>query len=305
LMIAERTTEAFNGRVAVLSSQAGSRGQSAIHSGEGSKTVMKCSDLQPDLPLYADGVLSDGSSLSIKGHLEACPLCRQRYSEYREIKLSLGRMATRRTSPSLRGEVKRSVVAELQASRRAWLPVAPDVREFLQMRVMPYGVGALASVLICGLFLAMMFSGTLRNDPLPASKAPTLLAANHNPFRSENDVSTADFVQSRLGLANESPSINPQGALVALTKTLVHSGLKNDEVVVIADVYSDGLAQIAEVVEPSRDRRAVDQLERALYSENAPFVPSSMESRPESVRVVLKFQSVDVHANTRRTKRWH
>jgi hypothetical protein len=34
LMIAERTTEAFNGRVAVLSSQAGSRGQSAIHSSQ-------------------------------------------------------------------------------------------------------------------------------------------------------------------------------------------------------------------------------------------------------------------------------
>jgi hypothetical protein len=134
-----------------------------------------------------------------------------------------------------------------------------------------------------------------------------MLAANNDPFVAEGDISPAALVQSRLGLAGESPSINPQGALVALTRSFVHAGMKsNDEVVVVADVYSDGLAQIAEVVEPSRDRRAVDELERALDSgpDNAPFVPASLEYRPESVRVVLKFRSVDVHANAKRRPRW-
>lgn len=267
---------------------------------------MKCSDVQINLGLYMDGFLSDDESLSIKAHLELCPLCRERNAEYREIKAGLGRMARANAAPSLKENIKLNVVAEVRGRRRSWLPLEPDIREFLQMRVMPYGVGAFASVLICGTFFALVFSGQLRNNALPAEKGSPMLAANHNPFRSHGDISTSDFVQSRLGLAGESPSINPQGALVALTKAFVQEGMKNDEVVVVAEVYSDGLAQIAEVVEPSRNKQAVHQLEKALYSslEHAPFVPSSMEERPESVQVVLKFQSVDVHASTKRKNRW-
>ena len=131
-----------------------------------------------------------------------------------------------------------------------------------------------------------------------------MLASNHNPFKNADDISTVDFVRSRLGFASESPSINPQGALIALTRSLVRGGMKDDEVVVVADVFGNGLAQIAEVVEPSRDRRAVGELEKALDSNrgNTPFVPSSMENRPDSVRVVLKFQSVDVSTALKRHK---
>jgi len=267
---------------------------------------MKCSDLQDDLSLYADGFLTEGESLSVKAHLEMCPLCRQRYAEYRENRNDLALLARPEMSAALKRSIKQAVVSDVRASRRSWLPFTPDVREFLQMRVMPYGVGAFASVLICGGFLVAMFSGVLKNGSLPSEKGSPMMAANRNPFLKEGDISAADLVQSRLGFASESPSINPQGALVALTKSLLQSGMKNNEVVVVADVYSDGLAQIAEVVEPSRNRRAVGQLEKALDSspDRTPFVPATLESRPESVRVVLKFQSVDVHANSRRNSRW-
>jgi hypothetical protein len=95
--------------------------------------------------------------------------------------------------------------------------------------------------------------------------------------------------------------------LIALTKALVRGGMKDDEVVVVADVFGNGLAQIAEVVEPSRDRRAVGELEKALDSDPAfaPFVPANMENRPDSVRVILKFQSVNVSTGSRREKRRH
>lgn len=267
---------------------------------------MKCSDLQNNLGLYAHGSLTESESASAKSHLEMCPLCRQRYTEYREIKNGLALLARPEMSAALKRSIKQAVVSEVPANRRSWLPFAPDVREFLQMRVMPYGVGAFASVLICGGFLVVMFSGVLRNGSLPAEKGSPMMAANHSPFLKEGDISAIDLVQSRLGFASESPSINPQGALVALTKSLLQSGMKNNEVVVVADVYSDGLAQIAEVVEPSRNRSAVGQLERALDSspDRTPFVPATLESRPESVRVVLKFQSVDVHANAKHNSRW-
>ena len=268
---------------------------------------MKCSDIQDNLATYADGYLGEAGTSILRGHLDACPLCRERLAEYREIRAALQDIARPDISAVMKGRIKRSVIEEARRSRGSWLPFTPEVREFLERRVLPYGVGSLAAVSICAGFLAVMFSGILRTGPMPAAKEPVILAANHDPFVKEGDVSPSELVRSRLGLAGESPSINPQGALVALTKSFVEAGMKgNDEVVVVADVYSDGLAQIAEVVEPSRDRRAVNELEKALDSslDNAPFVPASIEARPESVRVVLKLQSVDVHANSKRRARW-
>jgi hypothetical protein len=267
---------------------------------------MKCPDVQDNLAVYTDGRLTREESRTVAGHLEGCPLCRERLAEYREIGVSLRRLERPAIRAGVRADLKRAVVSETRTTRRTWLPFAPDVREFLTMRVLPYGLGAFASIVICGAFLAMMFANLFIKGPA-TSREPALLAANHHPFVDPGDVSATDFVQSRLGLAGESPSINPQGALVALTRSFVDTGLKgNDEVVVVADVYSDGLAQIAEVVEPSRNGRMVNELERALDSSpgNTPFVPSTMEERPESVRVVLKFQSVDVHAHTRRRAHW-
>jgi hypothetical protein len=100
-----------------------------------------------------------------------------------------------------------------------------------------------------------------------------------------------------MAIAGESPSINPQGALVALTRSLVRGEMKDDEVVVVADVFGNGLAQIAEVVEPSHDRHAVAQLQKALESDPAyaPFVSADMDRRSDPVRVVLKIQSVNVN----------
>jgi hypothetical protein len=109
--------------------------------------------------------------------------------------------------------------------------------------------------------------------------------------------SPAAYADTRRGVAGESPSINPRGALVALTKSLVRGEMHDDEVTVVADVFSDGLAQIAEVVEPSRDRRAISELQKALESDPAfaPFVPANVDRRSDTpIRVVLKIQNVNV-----------
>jgi hypothetical protein len=155
-----------------------------------------------------------------------------------------------------------------------------------------------------------MFSGSLRSGPFagpPANDSAVLLASNrHVPGDiNQSDISQSDYARERMEFASESPSVNPQGALVALTRSFVRGGMKNDEMVVVADVFSNGLAQIAEVVEPSLDRRAVGELEKALDSDPAfaPFVPADIENRPESVRVVLKFQSVNVSMSAARHRR--
>ncbi len=269
---------------------------------------MKCSDLQSNLSLYADGSVGEADSSTLNGHLEICPLCRQKYADYREMRAIMGQMQRPEISSALRDTIKQSVRIELRAQKHSWLPISSGIREWLQMRVMPYSVGVFASVLVGVTFLTMMFSGMLKPGIVPVSMggrdSSVMLASNSNPFRKQDEaeISPSDYAKTRLGLATESPSVNPQGALIALTKSLVRGGMKDDEVVVVADVFDNGLAQIAEVVEPSRDRHAVSQLEKALESDAAyaPFVPSTLEDRPQSVRVVLKFQSVDVRTNQKR-----
>jgi hypothetical protein len=76
--------------------------------------------------------------------------------------------------------------------------------------------------------------------------------------------------------------------------------MHDDEVTVVADVFSNGLAQVAEVVEPSHDRRAIEELQKALQSDPsfAPFVPADVDKRSGTVRVVLKIQNVNVRTHT-------
>ncbi len=262
---------------------------------------MKCLDLQSNLTLFADGYFSESETVSVKGHLAACPLCRQKYSEYHEIRSTLRQMRRPEITADLRSIIKDSVRSERRFEKQSLFPVSSAFREWLQMRAMPYGVAVLSSVLIAVTFLTMMFSVDIRPLQIAAVAGypSEMLASNRDPFR-EIDVfvvSASDYAQTRLAFSNESPSINPQGALIALTKSLVRGGMKNDEVVVVADVFSNGVARVTQVVEPSRDREAVAELEKALESDsgNSPFLPANMDVRPENMRVVLKFQSVDVN----------
>lgn len=265
---------------------------------------MNCSDLQLNLALYS---ANDAESSTVKMHLEACPLCRVQYDEFQAIRNGLQKLRRPDISAAIRNSIKQNIRSEIRHSQTTRLPVSLDIREWLTMRFMPYSIGVCASLLVSLTFLTMMFSGMLKPVDSPASASsgsrdtPIMLASNRNPFDTNinDNITPAEYAQTRLGFGGESPSINPQGALIALTKSLVRGGMKDDEVVVVADVFGNGLAQIAEVVEPSRDRRAVIELQKALTSDPAyaPFVPTTLENRPESVRVVLKFQSVNVSTN--------
>ena len=272
---------------------------------------MQCSDLQFDLSLYADGMLDQGKAAQTAQHLETCPVCRQAYADIREIRAGLREIARPALSSFAVDSIKAAVNRELRTETTSLLPVSRSLREWLQLSLMPYGVGALASIVIGISFLSLMFSGNLRSGPFAVpkdSREPSaLLASNsHLPGNiNQSDISQTDYARERMAFASESPSVNPQGTLVALTRSFVRDGMKNDEVVVVADVFSNGLAQIAEVVEPSRDRKAVGELQKALDSDPAyaPFVPADMENRPDNVRVVLKFQSVNVSMKAARPRR--
>lgn len=266
---------------------------------------MKCEDLQLNLPLYTDDVLNGDERVALDAHLKSCPLCRQKLADFQTLKNSLRAFARPEISSHTLNSVRSAVAAETSAlTSRQKSFFSNDLREWLQMRVMPYSIGALASLILGFTLLYSLLSAANQFEPrTDLSRGGSLadsgiLLANANPKNDRNDadLTPTQYAQTRMAVAGESPSINPQGALIALSKSLVRGEMNDDEVVVVADVFGDGLAQIAEVVEPSRDRLAVIELEKALKnsSEYAPFVPANLDGRSETVRVVLKIQSVNV-----------
>ena len=89
---------------------------------------MKCSELQFNLSLYTDGALSESESASIKVHLEICPLCRQKNSEFRELRSGLERLGRPEIPQSLQDNLKVAFRKELRTRREASVPVRHDPR---------------------------------------------------------------------------------------------------------------------------------------------------------------------------------
>ena len=266
---------------------------------------MKCEDLQFNLPVYADDILRDDERIAVETHLSTCPVCRQKLADFQEIRTNLRAFARPELSVSAVNSLRATVAAQLQTS--APIPArvrSSEFKEWLQMRVMPYGIGAFASLILGFTLLWSLlsaaqidYSGESAKQNSFANSTVLLAAANRQNKPRSFDLTPTEYAQTRLAISAESPSINPQGALVALTKSLVRGNMKDDEVVVVADVFGDGLAQIAEVVEPSKDINAVRELEKALKTNPdyaPPFVPANLDQRSNSVRVILKIQSVNV-----------
>lgn len=219
---------------------------------------------------------------------------------------ALRRMRRVEMPPALSRIIKDAAIGERRKISDSLFTFPADVREWFELRLLPYGAGVMATLLVGFIFVAMLFSNLVDHGQSRTSVSSVLLASNRDIFDNSKvgPVSPEEYAQTRLAVAGESPSVNPNGALIALTKTLNNGDMKDDEVVVVADVFGNGLAQITEVVEPSRDQRAVEQLAKALATgpAYAPFVPTTLENRPENMRVVLRFQSVNVSMNQKRRR---
>ena len=259
--------------------------------------MTKCEELQFDLPLYFDGSLSQEERTAIDVHLPECPLCRQKLSEFEELSLGFKSMPALEVPDDLIDAIRVSVRAKLAPPAVAGSPVFGLIdrrRRWTDIWLMPSMVGT-AATLIIGLAL---LSFVVSSSPVPLTAYESSRRGSlDTPVFLANDLSPENYAGTRLAIANESPSINPRGALVALTKSFVRGEMHDDEVVVVADVFGNGLARIAEVVEPSHNDRAVEELQKALQSDPAfaPFVPANMDGRSDNIRVILKIQNVNVN----------
>jgi anti-sigma factor RsiW len=264
--------------------------------------MMTCEESQKAFSPYLDGVLTRGASDALDEHLGACPVCRHRFAETRAVVRALSLVARPAPPAGLAASITEALTIERGA--RGANPPAPlyeRVARWVVPRVMPYAVGALYSVV---LFVAVF--GALRQQLRILRNLADEQALENGQYsvtwidgRGGLDVTrplSPDnlSVAARAPFTSESPTLNPRGALAALTLSPPSARRPDDDdMIVVADVYGNGSASLAEVVAPPRNRRAIDELQDALRQSPA-FVPASLDRRPQTMRVVFVLQKMNV-----------
>lgn len=261
--------------------------------------MMTCSESQKAFSPYLDGALSHEAGAALAEHLGACPVCRHQLEEMRAIVRGLSLMARPAPPPDLAASIRDALIIE-RAARNATPRFTPAERvaRWLTARVMPYSVGAIYSAV---LFVAV-FGGLrqqliiLRNladaQALESGQRPRW--ADGGGYDVTRPLSPDLAAAARAAWGPESPTLNPRGALAALTVAPPRDGNPDDDdMIVVADVYANGAASLAEIVAPPRNRRMVEDLQTALRK-NPAFVPASLDRRPQTMRVVFVLQKMNV-----------
>jgi hypothetical protein len=261
---------------------------------------MSCEETRQTLSLYVDDGVSLPARVAIEEHLDRCPVCRSEVAELRSLTRSLNLMTRPKVPADLVVTISDLLAIEAAARRQAPDPsIGHRLARFLQPRLMPYSVGSFASVILFTLMFAALRPHfvALREAALQNSGGVIMLQVYEPGYNLYKPVTPEDFAASRAPFAEQSPSLNPGGALAALTRAYAHPHDSYygdaDDMIVVADVFSNGAASLADVVQPPRDKRMLDEFESALR-QDAAFVPASLDRRPDTMRVVFAVQKVDV-----------
>jgi len=262
---------------------------------------MTCQETQQSLSLYVDDQLALPVRAACDEHLRECPVCRAELAEMRAISRGLTSLVRPQPPADLASSINDAL--QIEAATRQRYPVLPlgvRLTRWLRPRLMPYTVGSFASLLL----FTLMFNAlrphmrALNEAAIAAREADAasykiIYDGTQGPNIYE-PITAELFAAQRAPFNGESPSLNPRGALAALTREQTHGHDEGeDDMIVIADVFSNGRASLADVVQPPRDRRMLDEFQVALRK-NAAFVPAYYDRRPETMRVVFVVQKVGV-----------
>lgn len=257
---------------------------------------MTCEETTRLLSQFIDDLLTDDVRDGVDRHLDVCPVCRAHVVEFRSLSRSL-RQLTRPAVPADLAPAINSALA-IEAGARSQSPNyswGERLSLWLEPRIMPYGLGSFASVvLFAAMFVALSPHFIALQQASRQLSTVLVFRASTGPDLNQ-PVSSEDFSNLRAPYAEQSPSLNPGGALAALTSTYSNPGLnqESDDMIVVADVFSNGSASLADVVQAPRDRQMLADFQSALRR-SAAFVPASLDRRPETMRVVFTVQKVDV-----------
>ena len=261
--------------------------------------MMSCEETRQTLSLYVDDGVSLPARVAIDEHLDRCPVCRAEVVALRSLTRSLSLMTRPKPPAGLADSISDLLTIEAAARRQAPPPsLGRRIARFLEPRLMPYTVGSFASVIMFTLMLSALRPHfiALREAALQNSSVEVLQV--YPGYDLYKPVSDKDFAASRAPIGELSPSLNPGGALAALTRAYAHphSGYAEDadDMSVAIDVFSNGVASVADVVKPPKDKRMLDEFESALRQDPA-FVKAALDRRPDTMRVVFAVQKVDVN----------
>jgi hypothetical protein len=259
---------------------------------------MNCKETTGVLSQYIDDVLKLPVRTEVDDHLDKCPVCRAHVVELRSLSRSLRRMSRPIAPSDLALAITDALMIESAAQRQTpKRSLGESLAGWLEPRLMPYSVGSLASLLLfVSMFVMFRPHFVALQDAARQNRGvaftPTL------GYDLTVPVSPADFSATRAPFAEQSPTLNPDGALAVLTSTYArphaNADQDSDDMIVVADVFSNGAASLADVVQAPRDRRMLADFELALR-QSAAFVPASLDHRPGTMRVVFSVQKVDVH----------
>ncbi len=263
---------------------------------------MTCEETQKNLTAYLDGRLMLPERATTDAHLASCPVCRGQLAQTRLLVRALARLERPALPSGLTARINDALLIERAArATQPPLPFHERIVRWLQPRVMPYTVGALASLL---LFIAV--SSALRPQFLVLRELARAARASDDAAVLETsepgliwidgagfDVTQPVLAASRKPFGVESPSLNPRGALAALVRTPGRGGDDDDDTVIVANVFSNGSAALAEVVQPPRNPRMLGEVRDALRKTPA-FVPAALDQRPQTMRVVLSLSRVSI-----------
>lgn len=258
---------------------------------------MSCEETKQSLSLYLDDALMLPTRVAVDEHLDRCPVCRNEVIELRALTRGLSMLARPLPPADLAASINDALAIEIATLKQSpkW-SVGERLLRFLQPRLMPYSVGSVASVVMfIMVFAALRPHVVALHEAAAQSSAvyvvPTSVYDLSKPVRSE------DYAASRAPFAEQSPSLNPKGALATLTRSYAHPHTSQyqdaDDMLVVADVFSNGSASLVDVVHAPRDRKMLNDFQVALRRDAA-FVPASMDRRPDTMRVVFAVQKVDV-----------
>lgn len=269
---------------------------------------MSCDQIQEALSLYVDDGLTVDGRLSCNQHLEVCPVCRDHVAQLRSLRSSLATLAKPVPPANLIPTINAAVAVkavETRSNRHA--STIDRINDFalrwLQPRPMRYAFSSIASIIIfTAVFAALrphmiaLHEAVLAFNQIQIATTPDdyLLAG----YDITEPISPENYAALRTPYNAESPSLNPGGALATMGWQVDplrrDSRPGDDDMVIVADVFTNGSASLAEVMQAPRDRRVLEDFAEALRK-NAAFVPAALDHRPETMRVVFSVQRVDVH----------
>ena len=251
---------------------------------------MTCEETQKNFSPYLDGRLARGAGAGVDAHLQVCPVCRGEFSRAHSLVRALSHLERPAAPAGLAASINELLLIERAARRQQPTGSLPArALRWLEPRLMPYTVGALASLIL--------FIGVV-NALRPQFRVLRELTIAARIAAASDSLDKSLFEGGGYDVTKPVPTINPNGALAALIQTPSRGGDDDaDDMVIYADVFSNGSASLAGVVQPPRNPRLLDDVQEAFRRTPA-FVPASLDRRPPTLRVVISVSKVSVHEHS-------